>query len=200
MKARDQGSHWDVAVVMPDRPGLLSRICAGFATMRLSIASSQVYTRVDGLVIDLFSVIPTGVPEFTDSRSLEALCEERIAKARDLASKELDAMVREHILRWEASVRRIMVPAVSVEVHDHASDDYTVLDITAPDRLGLMYDLTAHLSRRQWVIHSARVWTEADRAIDSFYLTTAEGRRIPEDEARREAVEELRRLLLPPAA
>jgi [protein-PII] uridylyltransferase len=200
VKARDQGSHWDVAVVMPDRPGLLSRICAGFATMRLSIASSQVYTRVDGLVIDLFSVIPTGVPEFTDSRSLEALCEERIAKARDLASKELDAMVREHILRWEASVRRIMVPAVSVEVHDHASDDYTVLDITAPDRLGLMYDLTAHLSRRQWVIHSARVWTEADRAIDSFYLTTAEGRRIPEDEARREAVEELRRLLLPPAA
>jgi len=95
---------------------------------------------------------------------------------------------------------RIMVPGVSVEVHDHVSDDYTVLDITAPDRLGLLFELTAHLSRRQWVIHSARVWTEADRAIDSFYLATTEGRRIPDDETRRTAIEELSNLLRPTAS
>ena len=87
-----------------------------------------------------------------------------------------------------------------MEVHDHVSDDYTVLDITAPDRLGLLFELTAHLSRRQWVIHSARVWTEADRAIDSFYLATTEGRRIPDDETRRTAIEELSNLLRPTAS
>ena len=195
VKARNQGSHWDLAVVMSDRPGLLSRICAGLTTMRLSIASAQVYTRVDGLVIDLFSVIPTEPSLFHDAASLESLCEETIAKSRDLAVPDLDGMVEEHIRRWEASVRRIMVPAVSVEVHDHASDDYTVLDITAPDRLGLLFHLTALLSRKQWVIHTARVWTEADRAIDSFYLTTPEGRRIPDDESRREAVESLGAML-----
>jgi [protein-PII] uridylyltransferase len=200
VKVRDQGSHWDVAVVMADRPGLLSRICAGFTTLRLSIAASQVYTRVDGLAIDLFSVIPTEPPQFDGEEALARLCEERIAEVRDLDRAALEDTVRVHIRRWEASMSRIMVPGVSVEVHDHVSDDYTVLDITAPDRLGLLFELTAHLSRRQWVIHSARVWTEADRAIDSFYLATTEGRRIPDDETRRTAIEELSNLLRPTAS
>lgn len=195
VKVRDLGSHWDVAVVMPDRPGLLSRICAGLTTLRLSIASSQVYTRVDGLAIDLFSVIPTEPPQFEGATDLARICEERIAQVRDLDIAALDETVRVHIRKWEASVSRIMVPGVSVEIHDHVSDEYTVLDITAPDRLGLLFELTAHLSRRQWVIHSARVWTEADRAIDSFYLATSEGTRIADDAARREVIEELSRLL-----
>ena len=195
VKARDHGSHWDIAVVMPDRPGLLSRICAGLSTLHLSIASSQVYTRVDGVVIDIFSVIPMDVNGFADAEELQKKCEEQIAKARDLGADELRLMVEGYIQRWSGSVSRIMTPEVRVEFHDHASDDYTVLDITGPDRLGLMFDLTAQLSKRQWVIHSARVGTEADRAIDSFSLSTSEGRRIPNDAARTEARAEIEKLL-----
>lgn len=195
IKARDHGSHWDLAVVMPDRPGLLSRICAGLSTLHLSIASSQVYTRVDGVVIDLFSVIALDKHEFQTPEEVESRCEAQIAKARDLDSAELQRMVETYIQRWGGSVSRIMVPEVRVEFHDHASDDYSVLDITGPDRLGLLFDLTAQLSKRQWVIHSARVCTEADRAIDSFSLSTAEGRRIPDDVARRKAQAEIEKLL-----
>jgi UTP:GlnB (protein PII) uridylyltransferase len=142
-------------------------------------------------------VIPTDPSQIAGADEFAIQCEERIAQARDLEVPQLDEMVRSHIRRWEGSVSRIMVPEASVEFHDQASDVHTVLDITAPDRLGLLFDLTAHLSRRQWVIHSARVWTEADRAIDSFYLATSEGGRIPDDQARREASEELSRLLRP---
>jgi [protein-PII] uridylyltransferase len=197
VKARDMGSHWDLAVVMADRPGLLSRICAGLTTLGLSIASSQVYTRVDGLAIDLFSVIASDPSQVRGAEDLASRCEEHIGKARDLAIEDLDEMVRGYIRRWEGAVSRIMIPKVSVEFHDQASDDRTVLDITAPDRLGLLFDLTAHLSRRQWVIHSARVWTEADRAIDSFYLTGSDGRRIAADSIREQARQELAALLSP---
>ena len=195
IKARNQGSHWDLAVVLPDRPGLLARICAGLSTLHLSIVSSQVYTRVDGVVIDLFSVIPLDKHAFELPEEIEAQCEAQIAKARDLEVADVGAMVESYIRRWSGSVSRIMVPEVRVEFHEHASDDYTVLDITGPDRLGLLFDLTAQLSRRQWVIHSARVCTEADRAIDSFSLSTAEGRRIPDNEARRLAQAEIEKLL-----
>lgn len=195
IKARNQGSHWDLAVVMPDRPGLLSRICAGLSSLHLSIASSQVYTRVDGVVIDLFSVIALDKHAFESPEELEKKCAAQIAKARDLDAPELQRMVETYIQRWSGSVSRIMVPEVRVEFHEHASDDYSVLDITGPDRLGLLFDLTAQLSKRQWVIHSARVCTEADRAIDSFSLSTAEGRRIPDDAARREAQSEIEKLL-----
>ena len=195
VKARNHGSHWDLAVVMPDRPGLLSRICAGLSTLHLSIVSSQVYTRVDGVVIDLFSVIPLDKEVATDAEALQQRCEEQIGKARDLGADALTSMVEGYIRRWSSTVSRIMTPDVKVEFHDHASDDYTVLDITGPDRLGLLFELTSHLSRRQWVIHSARVCTEADRAIDSFSLSTGDGRRIPVDEARDAARTEIELLL-----
>jgi [protein-PII] uridylyltransferase len=195
VKARDHGSHWDLAVVMPDRPGLLSRICAGLSTLHLSIASSQVYTRVDGVVIDLFSVIPMDHDGFRTAEEIEAKCVAQIGKARDLGADELKKMVDGYIQRWSGSVSRIMTPQARVEFHDHASDDYTVLDISGPDRLGLLFDLTSQLSKRQWVIHSARVCTEADKAIDSFSLTTSEGRRIPDDALRNEAREEIENLL-----
>ncbi len=195
VKARNQGSHWDLAVVMPDRPGLLSRICAGLSTLHLSIVSSQVYTRVDGVVIDTFSVIPMDKIGFATAEDLEKSCEKQIAKARDLDADQLQKMVDSYIQRWSGSVSRIMIPDVRVEFHDHASDDYTILDISGPDRLGLLFDLTAQLSRRQWVIHSARVCTEADKAIDSFSLSTSEGRRIPDDAFRNESREEIENLL-----
>ena len=147
------------------------------------------------MVIDLFSVIALDKHAFETAEELERKCEAQIGKARDLDAVELQRMVETYIQRWGGSVSRIMIPEVRVEFHDHASDDYSVLDITGPDRLGLLFDLTAQLSKRQWVIHSARVCTEADRAIDSFSLSTAEGRRIPDDASRREARSEIEKLL-----
>jgi len=195
VKARNHGSHWDLAIVSADRPGLLARICAALTTLRLSIASSQVYTRVDGVVIDLFSVIAEDPSLFTDEADLASRTEKRLSEFRDLGIDALQEAVEGHILRWSASVSRIMVPKVRVDFHDQDSDDYTLLDITAPDRLGLLFDLTLYLSKRQWVIHSARVCTEADRALDSFSLTTPEGRPILDEEARKAAKADLVKLL-----
>ena len=195
VKARNMGSHWDLAIVSADRPGLLARICAALTTLRLSIASSQVYTRVDGVVIDLFSVIAEEPSRFADEADLERQAEKRLSEVRDLGTAELQETVDGHIRRWSSSVSRIMVAKVRVDFHDQDSDDYTILDITAPDRLGLLFDLTLYLSKRQWVIHSARVCTEADRALDSFSLTTPEGRPIVDEEARKAAKTDLVKLL-----
>ena len=195
VKAANHGSHWDLAIVSADRPGLLARICAALTTLRLSIVSSQVYTRVDGVVLDLFSVIAEDASMFAGEADLARRTEERLGELRDLGTEELQQAVDTHIRRWSASVSRIMVAKVRVDFHDHESDDYTLLDITAPDRLGLLFDLTLYLSKRQWVIHSARVCTEADRALDSFSLTTPEGRPILDEEARRAARADLQKLL-----
>jgi len=195
VKAHNHGSHWDLAIVSADRPGLLARICAALTTLRLSIVSSQVYTRVDGVVIDLFSVIAEDPAMFSGDAELAQRTEQRLTELRDLGTEDLQQAVDSHIRRWSASVSRIMVPKVRVEFQDQESDDYTLLDITAPDRLGLLFDLTLYLSKRQWVIHSARVCTEADRALDSFSLTTPEGRPILDEEARRTARADLQKLL-----
>jgi [protein-PII] uridylyltransferase len=190
----DRGSHFDVAVASPDRQGLLARICAGLSQAHLSIATAQVYTRVDGVVIDLFSVMPLGTdrlpaPELT--RRLEA----SIGKMRGLDDASLHGEMDAYVQRWSASFRRIMTPEVHVSFNDQASDDYTVLDVTAPDRLGLMFTLAAFFAEHGWVIHTARILTEADRAIDSFYLTRADGSLVTGSQEREAAAIALRGIL-----
>lgn len=194
VRVADRGTHYDVAVASPDRQGLLARICAGLSQEHLSIATAQVYTRVDGVVIDLFSVMPLGQDRPT-AADLAAKLEKAMALTRSLDERELHRRMDAYVQRWSASFRRIMTPDVHVVFNDQASDDYTVLDVTAPDRLGLMFALTAFFAEHGWVIHTARILTEADRAIDSFYITRADGARIAEDEERREAAQALSRLL-----
>lgn len=196
-KVRDEGSHRELSLVLVDRPGLLARICAALTELRLSIVSSQVYTRTDGVAIDIFSVIPEDPSSFDDDDDLARQVEKRVGSLLNLPVEELQAHVDEHVRRWSVRAARIMTPKVRVEFHDQDSDDYTILDITAPDRLGLLFDLTLYLSKRQWVIHSARVCTEADKALDSFSLTTPEGRPVPDGEARRSARADLLKLLQP---
>ncbi|MCB9497536.1 MAG: [protein-PII] uridylyltransferase [Fibrobacteria bacterium] len=195
VKARNHGSHWDLAIVMADRPGLLARICAALTTLRLSIATAQVYTRVDGVVIDLFSVIPQDPDTSVNEEELALLAEKQLSEFRDIDTGMLQASVDSHIERWSSTVTRIMTPKVRVEFHSQGDLDCTLLDITAGDRLGLLFDLTLYLSKRQWVIHSARVCTEADKAMDSFSLTTPEGRPILDEEVLRSARSEISKLL-----
>jgi len=194
VRVADHGSHFDVAVASPDRQGLLARICAGLSQAHLSIATAQVYTRVDGVVIDIFSVMPLGGDRIS-AEELTAKLESSIGQMRGLDDKSLQERMDAYVKRWSASFRRIMTPEIHVTFNDQASDDYTVLDVTAPDRLGLMFALAAFFAEHGWVIHTARILTEADRAIDSFYLTHADGTRITESAERDAAALALRKLL-----
>lgn len=194
-RIRNEGSHRELSVVMVDRPGLLTRICAALTALRLSIVSSQVYTRTDGVAIDIFSVIPEDPASVSGNEDLADQVEQKLTSFLSLPVEALQEQVDQHIRRWGIGASRIMTPKARAEFHDQDSDDYTILDITAPDRPGLLFDLTLYLSKRHWVIHSARVCTEADKALDSFSLTTPEGRPISDEDERRTARTELLKLL-----
>jgi [protein-PII] uridylyltransferase len=60
-----------------------------------------------------------------------------------------------------------------VSVDNRASQRFTVVDVRGEDRLGLLHDLAAALSEAELEIAVAKVATEANRAIDSFYVTRA---------------------------
>ncbi|HEU4364406.1 MAG TPA: ACT domain-containing protein, partial [Candidatus Krumholzibacteria bacterium] len=54
----------------------------------------------------------------------------------------------------------------------------TIIDVFAQDRPGLLYTITRALSEEGLSIARARISTEATRAIDSFYVSDGEGRKI----------------------
>jgi [protein-PII] uridylyltransferase len=66
----------------------------------------------------------------------------------------------------------------SVRLDNTISKTFTVLEIEAQDRFGLLYRIARCLSDHGVNIVSARLATRIDRASDTFYITHRSGEKI----------------------
>ena len=148
-----QPGTWRVAVAGRDTPGLLFRITAALGTFDLSISSAAVVAYPDRAVLDVFRV--TG-PREPDADAIE--------------DAVLDAFLR--------PVAIVAIPGAEVVVDQRASSWSTVCTVAAPDRPGLLRDLTSTLAALDVVVHSARIGTSGGAATDRFDLTDHRGRKL----------------------
>ena len=65
-----------------------------------------------------------------------------------------------------------------VTINNQWSNRYTVIEVTGLDRPGLLYELTATLSKLSLNITSAHVATFGERVVDVFYVTDLLGAKI----------------------
>jgi [protein-PII] uridylyltransferase len=70
------------------------------------------------------------------------------------------------------SIAAWRTPAVPTEVKidNDVSRDFTVLEIVTEDRAGVLYAMTRTLFNESLDIHRSKIATEANRAIDVFYV------------------------------
>jgi [protein-PII] uridylyltransferase len=68
--------------------------------------------------------------------------------------------------------------APDVTISNNLSNRFTVVEVSGLDRPGLLYDLTAALSKLNLNIGSAHIVTFGEKAVDSFYVTDLTGSKI----------------------
>jgi [protein-PII] uridylyltransferase len=66
----------------------------------------------------------------------------------------------------------------TVTINNQWSHRYSTVEITGLDRTGLLYELTATLSKLNLNIASAHVATFGERVVDVFYVTDLMGAQI----------------------
>jgi [protein-PII] uridylyltransferase len=162
---------YELLVVAADRPGLLSWIAGALALAGLSILTAQVFTTDDGTAVDLFEVEGVFEADIAESRWRELRTTLRKALEGRIS---LDARVRE---------KRAYYPPksdapVMVTLDNDVSDFSTVIEVGAPDRIGLLYDITSALADLRLDVHVAKVATYTDRVIDAFYVRDALGSKV----------------------
>ena len=85
------------------------------------------------------------------------------------------ASTEELFVRHEQRWSRRRKPSIKIETEiifgNDISDEYTVIDIFAQDAVGLLYKIARSLSDLGLDIGIARVSTQGDRAVDSFYVS-----------------------------
>jgi [protein-PII] uridylyltransferase len=171
--------------VTRDLPGLFSKIAGALTANNLNILSARITTRDDGLALDVFRVSHLG-----DAGAI-ALDEDRWPRVeRDLerlVSGELDitTLVAEaQKARFGARkfVRRV---ATEVTIDNRTSEESTVVDVFTQDRVGLLFTITHTLFELGMKIHLARISTNADQALDVFYISDSEGNKVEDLERMR---------------
>jgi len=186
----EQG-HTAVCICGWDRQGLLEKIAGAFLAAEINILSADVFTRGDSLVLDLFRVCDTRHQPVTSPKDF-ARVESRLTEAlhhedydfRPLLAKE--ARMKIYRLSQEAEL------PTRIAIENEAHPIYSIIEIQTPDRLGLLYDLLRAFSQADVHIELSRITTEMDVAMDSFYVTTAGGRKITD----KAAIARLQKLLL----
>jgi len=170
-----QPQTYEVLVVAADRPGLLSWIAGALAIGGISVLSAQVFTTGDGVAIDLFEVEGAFEPEINEARWREF---------RSMLRRAIEGSVSlEH--RVEEKRRHYPPPRLrtplTVRSHNDVSEFSTVVEVGAPDRIGLLYDVTRALADLRLDVHLAKVATYDGRVVDAFYVRDALGRKIVDE-------------------
>jgi [protein-PII] uridylyltransferase len=188
----DLGSS-DLVVVTRDLPGLFSLIAGTLAAHGVNITSAQIATRADGLAIDTFQVNdPAGETIASHAhwtRVLDAL------RAVIGGEQSVEALLERR--RAGRAARGSEVPP-KIVIDNTLSDEYTVVEVKSPDRLGLLYLITRTMSGLGLDIGSARIATEIDQAYDTFYVHDGKGGKLETPEARERLREALERALVQP--
>jgi [protein-PII] uridylyltransferase len=179
------GTH-ELTVVVRDRPGLLSMIAGALSLANLSILSAQVFTTEDAVAVDLFEVEGAFEAEIAEQRWRAFRSTLRRAIDGRLA---LERGVREKRAHYPAPRREV---PVRVEVDNDASDFFTVIEVGAADRIGLLFDITSAFAASKVDVHLAKVATYGERVVDAFYVRDALGRKLEDPDQ----VAELERALV----
>jgi [protein-PII] uridylyltransferase len=82
-----------------------------------------------------------------------------------------------------------------VEFDNDSSDAFTIIDITARDRVGLLFRVTRALYELNLDLASAKIVTEGVRVMDSFYVTDLLRRKVTDDVRLGRIKEELLKVL-----
>jgi [protein-PII] uridylyltransferase len=159
----DRG-YTELSVCAYDAYGLLSRTAGTLASKNLNILRAQAYTSKNGIMIDTFQVTgPDG-----SICTFEDVWESVSTELRDVLTGRSRPPLP-GASRGTAFPGR--TPLVSVDFDNTSSNEFTIIDVTARDRLGLLYRITRELYDMNLDITSAKIVTEGILAMDSFYVT-----------------------------
>jgi [protein-PII] uridylyltransferase len=170
-----------------DVHGLYADVAGSLAAAGINILGSNVYTTKSGLALEVYRVTtpPGGDAERRLAwDGLHRILEQVLSGEKPLA---------EFLGRRRLPPRRLTSrEPPSVEVSNEESDFYTVIDVTADDRLGLLHGLVKAIADHGLEIYVSKATTILDQAADTFYVKDAKRRKVTETAL----LERLRRDLL----
>ncbi len=163
-----------VTVIAQDHPGLFYRIAGGIHLAGATIIDARIHTASNGTAFDNFLVQDRHRQPFSEAEQIERL--KKGIRDALLAKVELVQKLAARPLRHVRSKTFKVAPNVTFD--NHASNRFTVIEVTARDRPALLNRLAYALYQANLIVHSAHITAYGESAADTFYVTDLIGGKV----------------------
>jgi [protein-PII] uridylyltransferase len=162
------GNVTELLLCAQDRHGLFSMVSGVLSAKGINILGANVYTTRSGLALEVYRVAtPAGGAD--EQREAWRAVEQMLEAVLTGTIPVEDFLKRRRMRSALPPMRRPQ----SVEISNEESDFYTIVDVSANDRLGLLYDLTRTLAEHELEIYISKATTVLDQVADTFYVKDA---------------------------
>jgi [protein-PII] uridylyltransferase len=158
-----------------DRHALYTNVAGTLTAHNINILGSHVYTSRSGLALEIYQVATPGGGEVACQQTWSDV--KKSLEAVLTGALEVDALLQRRGRPVGTRVSPTKTPA-SVTITNSESDFYTIVDITANDRLGLLHDLTRVIAEHGYEIYISKAATVLDQIADTFYLKDRMGKKL----------------------
>lgn len=183
----EQG-YTEVSICGWDRKYLLEKIGASFLIAGINIFGADIFTRADYLALDIFRVNSVRRDSLINEKE-KKMMERSLKEFLNTKEKPIFKKPEPHSLNEYRAVVSDLSPRVVIDTLSHPI--YTLVEIDAPDRKGLLYDLLGVFNEQEISIDLARIATEMGVAFDAFYVLDREGKKIEASDRKKELQQKL---------
>ncbi len=172
-----------ITFLAEDRPGLFADMAGVLALNSVNILSADIYTWRDGTAVDIFKATQPLDPIHPEAtwqkvrQDLERTFEGKLSLSYRLGQKRASSVLSNH----EKPSR-----PPQVVIDNRSSDFFTLIEVFADDRVGLLYLITKTLFDLRLDIRIAKIATKGDQIADVFYVRDLEGQKIVDEAHLRE--------------
>jgi [protein-PII] uridylyltransferase len=175
-----ESGYSELTVCAHDMPGLFSRITGVMAANGVNILGAQINTSKNGKVLDILQVnSPQGLLITDEIRWQKIEKDMRQVIAGEVRVSDLVAKRQRPTLMTARPSPRF---ATRLDIDNEVSEEYTVIDIYAHDKVGLLYLITSTLTEMGLYIGVSKISTKVDQAADVFYVRDIFGSKITAEE------------------
>ncbi len=171
---RVEGEGDTLTIMEIDRPGVFGRVAGALSLCGLDVLEAVAHTDF-GMVLSVFRVTPSTTREI-DWDSVCVFVQDSVRGRVAIAARLSDRMKTYYLQSSQRFPERVV--GTDVKIDNDTSSTATVIEVSAPNGMGLLYQITRALSSLDLNILSAKVQTLGADVVDSFYVLDNGGKKI----------------------
>jgi [protein-PII] uridylyltransferase len=159
-----------------DTPGLFSKICGILAANGVSISEVYLNTSSEGKHLHIFKVQTAQGTMIRNPEKWETI--EKNVKDVLQGTVQLQDLLGNRLRPSLLKPKTARSFPTKVVIHNDLSPFYTIIDIYAHDRVGLLYHITSALTALGLYVDLSKIATKVDQVTDTFYVRDIFGQKV----------------------